>query len=250
MINSQIISSKKTARIAGLLYLVVVLTGIFHLLYVPSRLIVSGNASATVNNIIASETLFRLSILGGLICYTFFLLLPLVLYKLFKPVNKNYSLLMVILVIVSVPVSFINMLNKFAVLSLISKASYLQVFETGKLQAEVLLYLNFYNNGNQIASIFWGLWLLPFGYLVFKSGFLPKILGILLMVGCFSYLFDFLGDFLFPGYGQMKISTFVTLPGSIGEIGICLWLLIMGIKNSAQKFDKEQEDLPPKINIV
>ena len=239
-INSQIVSNKKTARIAGLVYLIVVLSGIFHLVYVPSRLIVRGNASATFNNIVSSETLFRLSIMGGLICYTFFLLLPLVLYKLLKPVNKTYSLLMVILVVVSIPISFINMLNKFAILSLISKADYLKVFEMDKLQAQVLLYLNFYNNGNQIASIFWGLWLFPFGYLVFKSGFLPKILGILLMVGCFSYLIDFIGDFLFPAYGQMGISTFVTLPGSIGEIGICLWLLIMGAKDSKQNFTREQ----------
>ncbi len=169
-------SNKKTTRIAGLFYLIVVLSGIFHLMYVPSELIVRGNASATFNNIIASETLFRLGIVSGLICYIFFLLLPVVLYKLLNPVNKTHALLMVILAVVSVPISFVNMLNKFAVLTLISKVDYLKVFEMDKLQAQMLLYLDSYNNGNQIASIFWGLWLLPFGYLVFKSGFLPIIL--------------------------------------------------------------------------
>lgn len=227
-------SNKKTARIAGLFYLIVVLSGIFNLMYVPSKLIVWDDASATFKNIIASETLFRLGILSGLICYTFFLLLPIALYKLLNPVNKTHALLMVIFAVVSVPISFVNMLNNFSVLTLVSNTDYLKVFEVDKLQAQVLVYLHFYNNGNQIASIFWGLWLLPFGYLVFKSGFLPKTLGILLMAGCFGYLIDFIGDFLFPDYSKMGLSTFITLPGSIGEIGTCLWLLIMGAKDSRQ----------------
>ena len=229
-------SNKKIARIAGLLYLIVVLSGIFNLMYVPSKLIVWNDASATFKNITASETLFRLAILSGLICYTFFLLLPLFLYKLLKPVNKTYALLMVILAVVSVPISFVNMLNNFSVLTLVSNADYLKVFDVDKLQAQVLVYLHLYNNGNQIASIFWGLWLLPFGYLVFKSGFIPKLLGLLLMVGCFGYLIDFIGSFLFHNYDGLGISTYITLPGSIGEIGTCLWLLIMGTKDSRQNF--------------
>lgn len=224
-------SKKKIARIAGVLYLIVVLSGIFHLMYVPSKLIESDNPSVTISNIIASETLFRLGILGGLICYTSFLLLPLVLYKLLGPVNKTLAVLMVTLAVVSVPISFVNMLNKFAVLTLLSKAKYLSVFEADKLQAQVLLFLDYYRNGNQIASIFWGLWLFPFGYLVFKSGFLPKILGIFLMAGCFGYIIDFMGSFLFSKYNETGISTLLTLPGSLGEIGICLWLLIIGIKD-------------------
>lgn len=141
---------------------------------------------------------------------------------------------MVAFALVSVPISFINMGNKFSVLTLITKAEYLKGLEVDKLQEQVLFQLYSYSNGNQIASIFWGLWLLPFGYLVFKSGFLPKILGILLMFGCFGYLIDFTGDFLFPGYGKTIISTFITKPGSIGEIGICLWLLIVGVKENRQ----------------
>lgn len=223
-------SNKKTARIAGLLYLVVVLSGIFSLAYVPGKLFVHNDASATFHNITTSETLFRFGILGSVICYTFFLALPLVLYKLLKPVDKTFAQSMVVLAVVSVPISFINLLNKFAVLTLISKSGYLKVFEADKLQAQVLLHLQAYNNGNQIASIFWGLWLFPFGYLVFKSGILPKILGILLMAGCFGYLIAFTGKLLIPGYNEMAISDFVTLPASLGEIGTCLWLLIMGAK--------------------
>ena len=224
-------SRKKTARIAGLLYLIVVLSGIFHLMYVPSKLIEAGNPSITISNIIASETLFRLGILGGLLCYTSFLLLPLALYKLLSPINKTHAVLMVTLAVVSVPISLVNMLNKFAVLTLVSKANYLSVFEAEKLQAQILLHLDYYRNGNQIASIFWGLWLFPFGYLVFKSGFLPKILGIFLMAGCFGYIIDFMGSFLFSKYDETGISTLLTMPGSLGEIGICLWLLIIGIKD-------------------
>ncbi len=224
-------SNKKTARIAGLLYLIVVLTGIFNLMYVPSKLIVWDNASVTFNNILESETLFRLGIVAGIICYTAFLILPIVLYKLLNQVNKTHSIGMVTLAVISVPVSLVNLLNKVNILTLIDKAQYLQVIETDELQAQVLLYLDFYNNGIEIASVFWGLWLLPFGYLVFKSGFLPKILGIFLMTGCFGYLTNFIGGFLFQNYADLGIARFVSLPASIGEIGICLWLLIIGIKN-------------------
>ena len=223
-------SNKKQARIAGLLYLIVVLTGIFNLMYVPSKLIVWDNASVTFNNILESETLFRLGIVAGIICYTAFLILPIVLYKLLNQVNKTYAVGMVALAIISVPLSLVNLLNKVNVLTLIDKAQYLQVIEADELQAQVLLYLDFYNNGIEIASVFWGLWLLPFGYLVFKSGFLPKILGICLMAGCFGYLTNFIGGFLFQNYAGLGIARFVSLPGSIGEIGICLWLLIIGIK--------------------
>lgn len=222
-------SNKKTARIAGLLYLTVVLTGIFHLMYVPSRLIVWDNASVTFNNILESETLFRLGIVAGIVCYTAFLILPFVLYKLLHQVHKTFAIGMVILAVISVPISLINLLNKVNVLTLIGKAQYLQAIGTDELQAQVLLYLDFYNNGMKIASLFWGLWLLPFGYLVFKSGFLPKLLGIFLMAGCFGYLTNFIGGFLIPNYGDLGISRMISLPASIGEIGICLWLLIIGI---------------------
>jgi hypothetical protein len=196
--------NKKTARIAGLLYMIVVLSGIFSLMYVPGKLIITGDGSATVKNIIAGETLFRIGILSGFICYIAFLLLPLVLYKLLKSVHKKAAILMVALAIVSVPISFVNMFQKFAVLTLISKAEYLKAFDMVQLQTQVLLHLDFYNNGIKILTIFWGLWLLPFGYLVFKSGFLPKILGILLMIGCFGYLINFTGAFFSPVIGKWE----------------------------------------------
>lgn len=228
-------SSKKTARIAGLVYLVVVVTGIFHLMYVPTTLVVRGNPTLTVSNIMANETLFRLGIVGGILCYTAFLILPLVLYKLLSPVNKTHAVLMVALSVVSVPISFVNMLNKLAILTLISKSSYLGGMDPGELQTQILLYLDYARNGNQLAMVFWALWLFPFGYLVYKSGFIPKIFGILLMAGCFGDLIDFFGHFLFPTYAQTLISSYVGIPASLGEIGICLWLLIIGTWNKRKQ---------------
>ncbi|PIF71742.1 DUF4386 domain-containing protein [Flavobacterium sp. 2] len=217
------ITFRNTGRIAGLLYFVVVITGIFSLGYVPSKLIVWDNPSATLTNIVNAEFLFRLGIVSGLICYTFFLFLPLVLYKLLKSFNKTYALYMVVLAIVSVPISFVNMLNKFAVLSIISSGQ--------QQKEEIMFYLNQYDFGNLIVQIFWGLWLFPFGYLVFKSAIIPRFLGVLLMLGCVGYLINFFGNALFSNYSELGISSYVRLPASLGEIGTCLWLLIMGAKD-------------------
>ena len=223
-------ANKKTARIAGLLYLIVVVTGFFSILYVPSQVTVQGDASATVSNILASKQLFRVGIVAGLICYTTFLLLPFALYKLLSKVGKGVAVLMVAFAVASVPISFVNLLNKLDVLSLLSEANYLQAFTTEQLHARVMLSLDAYVNGILVSEIFWGLWLLPFGYLVFKSGFLPKILGILLMMGCFGYLINFFGQALSPGYAETGIATFVSLPSALGEVGTCLWLLLVGIR--------------------
>ena len=223
-------TNKKTARIAGLLYLVVVVTGMFSLAYVPSKLIVWNDAAQTVSNITGNELLFRLGIVSSLVCYTFFLFLPIVLYQLLKSVNKTHAKVMVILAIVSVPISFVNMINKFAVLSLISGSSALKGIAIDQMHTQVMFYLDLYNSGILIVQIFWGLWLFPLGYLIFRSGFLPKFLGVLLMAGCFGYLLNFLGNSLWTGYSELSISSYVRLPASLGEIGTCLWLLLMGAK--------------------
>lgn len=222
--------NKKTAHLAGLLYFLVVLTGIFSLLYVPSQLIVSSDPAATVANIKSSELLFRSGILAGLLCYIFFLLLPFVLYKLFESINKSFAVLMVVLAIVSVPISFVNMTHKFDILALLNGAEHLGAFTPEQIQSRVMLSLKSYSYGNLVAQAFWGLWLFPFGYLVFKSGFLPKFLGLFLMIGSCGYFLDFAGRVAFSNYGDLWISDYMTIPASIGEIGTCLWLLIMGIR--------------------
>ncbi|MET1162112.1 MAG: DUF4386 domain-containing protein [Pseudoxanthomonas sp.] len=228
-------SNKRTARIAGFLYLIVVLTGIFSLAYVPSQINVSGDAAATVRNLMAHEPLFRLGIVAGLICYTAFLLLPLALYRLLSPFGEQAAALMVAFAVASVPFSFAATLDKFHVLSLLSGADYLQAFSAQQLHAQVMLALQAFRDGLLVAQIFWGLWLLPFGYLVFKSGILPKVFGVLLMLGCFGYLVDFIGKVLLPGYLESGAAQYIRLPASIGEIGICLWLLVMGARESRKQ---------------
>ena len=219
----------RTARMAGLFYLIVVVTGIFSLLYVPSQISTYGEATTVISGIQESGWLFRLGIVAGLICYTAFLVLPFVLYKLLHRVGREAAVLMVAFAVASVPISFISLLSKLDVLSLVSGADHLQVFTPEQVYAQMRLLLDAYGNGVLVAQIFWGLWLLPFGYLVFKSGFLPRILGILLMMGCFGYLIDFFGRVLFSGYSE-TLATIVGLPASLGEIGICLWLLIVGVR--------------------
>lgn len=225
-------TNAKLARTAGLLYLIVVVAGIFSLAYVPSHTVVPGDAAATWAKIASSETLFRLGIVASCVCYVAFLLLPLALHRLLSPVSRNAAALMVAFAVVSVPISFANLSHKFEVLTLLGGADYLRAFGAEQLQAQAMLSLDAYNKGILVSKIFWGLWLLPFGYLVFKSGILPRMLGILLMAGCFGYLIDFLGRALFPGYPETAIARFVILPATLGEIGTCLWLLVMGARES------------------
>ncbi|MDA3613809.1 DUF4386 domain-containing protein [Polluticaenibacter yanchengensis] len=221
----------RTSRIAGLLYLGVVLTGIFSLMYVPSKLINYDNAALTFQNIRSSEILFRFGIAGGLLCYIFFLFLPVVLYRLLKPVNENMAKIMVLLAVISVPMYFINAQNQLTALSIVNNPDAFTASTAEQIQSQVLFYISQYNDGMRLIHIFSGLWLLPFGYLVFRSGFLPKWLGIILMIGCVGYLFNFFARLLMPGYSELGISSYISLPASIGEIGICLWLLIIGAKN-------------------
>jgi len=223
-------TNKALARTAGLLYLIVAVTGFFSIVYVPSQLVVPGDAASTVNKIMASKAMFQLSIGAGLICYATFLLLPFALYKLLSPVHADVAMLMVALSTVSVPIAFINLLNKLDILSLLTGASYLQAFTTEQLHAKVMLLLAAYNNGILVSEIFWGLWLLPFGYLVFKSGILPRVLGVLLMLGCFGYLIHSVGSMLSDGFSETTVASLISLPAALGEIGICLWLLIVGIR--------------------
>ena len=224
--------SKKTARIAGILYLIVVITGIVSLGYVPKQLIVWEDKAATFNNILKNESLFRLGIFSSVICYLAFIFLPLVLRELFKTVNQFVANVMVVSVLVSIPISFFNLYNKYLILDIIHKESYLKMYDASQLQSLVMFHLNQYEYGIFIATFFWGLWLFPFGYLVYKSGFIPKIFGILLMLGCFGYIVNFSGNTLFADYQEWGISKIIGKIPSVAEIGICFWLLVFGIKNS------------------
>lgn len=217
------------ARTAGLLYLIVIAAGFFFLIYVPSHVIVHGNAHATVANIRAHDSLFRMGIAGAVVEHTAFLLLALSLYRLLSPVNRSAAVVMVALATMGIPIALSASAHQFDVLSLLQEPNFARAFTPDQLNARVMLSLASYGNLLLMSEIFWGLWLLPFGYLVFKSGFLPRILGVLLMLGCFSYLIDFLATCM-----QVSLPGWIILPASLGELGICLWLLVMGSGRQAR----------------
>jgi hypothetical protein len=221
-------SAGLTGRLAGLLYLIVVLTGIFSLAYVPSQLNVSGDTAATLANILASERLFRWGIASFLVEQVAFILLPLALFQLLSPVNRTAAILMVVLALVGVPLALVSLSYRLDVLTLIADPGFNSA-TTGPVMRTLAMHsLDAWRNGLHITSLFWGLWLLPFGYLVFKSGFLPRLLGVLLMLGCAGYLTSVFGDLLLPGYEHSMLAKYVSLPAALGEIGICLWLLLVG----------------------
>lgn len=216
VITKEKTNPNKTARIAGGLYLLLLPLGILGLMYVPATLIVPGDVATTASNIMANESLFRLSILSALLIQVVNLFVVLFLYKLLKPVNKNMALLMVIFILLGAPIAMLTEVNRAAALLLLNTADL--------SPALAALFLDLHGVGIQIASIFWGLWLFPMGYLVFKSGYIPKMIGVLLIIGCFGYLADSFAFFLFPNFG-MTISQFTF----IGELVLPLWLLIKGV---------------------
>jgi len=218
----------KAARVAGLLYPLMGIPAVFSFMYVPRTLIVGGNAAATANNILASQMLFRLGIVAELIAAVFFLLLVMALYRLLSGVNKNLARLMVGLVLVSVAITFVNVLNNIAALTLFRGADYLSVFDKPQRDALAMLFLGLCGQGHTVNGIFWGLWLLPFGLLVMRSRFLPRILGLLLIVNCFAYVAASVTSLLLPAYGNVVFRA--SMPALLGELWIMLWLLIKGAK--------------------
>ena len=222
---------KNKARLAGFMYLLLVLTGIFYLVYAPKQFVVWSDAALTVSNILNNEFLYRLWIFVAIISSIIFFILPFTLYRLFESVNKTAAFLMVALSAVSIPFSLAYTVNLLDVLTLLKPEQYMEAFTNEQLHTQVILALKSYFKGMSIVQVFWGLWLFPFGYLAYKSNYLPKILGIALMMGCFSYLIKFSGSVLFP---TIDIPSFVGYPSSFGEIGTCLWLLIMGAKDKTE----------------
>ncbi|MCC6456151.1 MAG: DUF4386 domain-containing protein [Caldilineaceae bacterium] len=217
-------SINKTARMAGFLYLALAALSAFGLIYVPSTILVPGDAAATATNIVTSESLFRLGFVSSLLAFTVNIFVAVFLYKLFAPVHKTMAALMVILILVGVAIAMLNELNQFAALLLLSGADYLTVFTAEQLQELASLFLDIYAHGFAVAHIFFGLWLFPMGYLVIKSGFLPKMIGFLLLVAGVGYVVDFILFFLFPGI-TVTVSEFTF----VGEVLLLLWLLIRGV---------------------
>jgi uncharacterized protein DUF4386 len=226
--------AKNPGRLVGLVYLLVSIPGAFALVYVPSKLIVHGDATATAHNIAASETLFRLGIACELISQILFMWVALALYGLLKGVNRRHALLMLGLIVVSVPIALMNELNAIAALILVRGADFLAIFDKPQRDALAMLFLNLHSHGFGIAEIFWGLWLFPLGLLVYRSGFIPRILGILLMLNCFTYVINSFTSLLLPQYEHI-VGRWMT-PFQFGELLFMFWLLIMGANPKPLEF--------------
>jgi hypothetical protein len=219
---------KNAGRSAGLLYAIASIFGVFGLLYVPSKLIVHGDAAATAHNIAAFETLFRLGIAANLIGQALFIFVALALYDLLKSVNRRHALAMLTLILVSIPIAFLNELNAIAALLLVRGSDFLSLVDQSQRVAMAMLFLRLHGHGFDIAGIFWGLWLFPLGLLVYRSGFLPRILGIGLMVNCFAYPINSFTALVVPQY-EAAVSRW-TSPLQFCELAFMLWLLIMGAR--------------------
>ncbi len=221
------ISLDRTARIAGLFYLIFIST--FALAdYLRSQFIVMGDAAATAQNISGNELLVRLSFLTELASALFFVLAAWALYVLLRSVNKDLALLFLFLNLGGVVVECINMLNLLAALMLLNGADYLTVLPIDQLQAQAQFYLDLYANGIMIAQVFFATWLLPLGYLVYRSGFLPRFLGILLILDFVAVLVWLLQFFLLP---DMRMLSYPGLAVSlVAEVSLTAWLLLVGIR--------------------
>jgi hypothetical protein len=217
-----------TARIAGALYLLSAATAGVPLLYVPSALIVSDNAAEIANNILASEIVFRACIVSELVGAILFVFLVRTLYRLLTGVDKTYASLMVTLVLVSVPITSLNVLNDIVALRLLHGAKFLSVFDQPQRDALAMLFLGLHGDGINLANIFNGLWLVPFGILVMRSGFIPRILGILLIADCCALVAVSLTALLLPAY--LDIVSRVAIIPELGELWMMAWLLIKGVR--------------------
>ena len=219
---------RKAARVAGALYLLVVLTGPFVLLYVPGKLFVPGNAAATASNMLAHQPLMRAHIIVGLLSELLFIFLVLALYQLFKGISQPLAGAMVVLILIDAPIAFLSVANEVVAFAFVRNAGVLSAFDKPQRDALAMFLLDLDNQGLLVSVLFWGLWLLPLGVLVYRSGFLPRFLGGWLLINGLAYVvISFIGV-LSPEY--QKMATTIATPILFGEVALMLWLLIMGAR--------------------
>jgi len=222
-------TTRQQARFAGLLYLIMAVIAPIGLLIVPGKVIVPDNATATADAIRASEGLLRIGIASELIHQALAVFLVLALYRLFQPVDVSLARHLVALgALVSVPIMFANVLNEVAALILVSDAKFLSVFDRADLDAMAYLFLRLHTYGITLASVFWGLWLFPFGMLVIRSGFIPRVLGILLMIAGTGYLAAAFATLVVPRYAEAVGK--IAFPMEVAEVPIIFWLVIWGAR--------------------
>jgi hypothetical protein len=217
---------KRNVRVTGALYVVLGLIAPFALLYVPRTLIVRGDAAVTAQRILASEMLFRLGIVANVVSTILFLFIAMALYRLFKDVDRTQASIMVALAVMPAPLTFFKVVNDLAALTLLRGADFLAVFTRPQLEAMALVFLDMHRKGDVIAQIFWGLWLFPLGILVIRCGFIPRLLGLLLLVNGATYVVLSLTLLLAPSYAGL-VGRYAVIPET-GELWFMLWLLIKG----------------------
>jgi hypothetical protein len=222
-------STRKTARLAGLLYVLISLPGFYGLMYVPQRLFVHGDAAATARNILAAPTLFRSGIVANLVGQALFILVGLVLYRLLKGVGKTLAVLMMILLLVQVPIAFLAVVNHLNAIDLLGNAGLASAFGESQRNALMAEYLNAYDNGILVDELFMGLWLFPLGLLIFRSRFLPRFLGVTLFAAGFAWVVESIAWLLLPAYGHAVVK--LTSPVRTLELVTPLWMLIAGAKD-------------------
>jgi len=225
--ESHPIPTNRTAKTAGLFYLIFILL-LPVATSIRSQMVVVGDAAATAQKIMANDLLFRISFVTELVSALFFMLAAWALYVLLKRVDKDLALLFLLLNLCGVAIECVSVLDLSAASSLLGGADYLNVFPASQLQAQALMDIDLYNNGFNIAQLFFGAWLLPLGLLVYRSGFLPRPIGILLIIDFFGVLVRFLQFSLLPGYDVISYPGFAA--GFIAEVSLALWLLVKGVK--------------------
>ena len=222
------------ARVAGVMYLLIIATGAFGELFVRGTVFVSGDPSSTANNIAASESLWRIGIVGDIVQHVFDIPVMLALYLILKPVNKNLALLTVLFNLIQTAVLVANSFNLVMPLFLVGNAEYLKAFEPNQLHVWTQLFVRLHSYGFGVGLVFFGLTCLVFGYLIFKSGYLPRILGILIMIAGLCYLTNSFALLLAPTVAAVIVPA-ILLPPLVGELSLALWLVIKGIRVEAWK---------------
>jgi hypothetical protein len=230
-------SPKRLARIAGFLYLLVGIFGGFAEGYVEPKMYVAGNAAATAGNVVANSGLVRMGVVADVLDGTVFVFLALTLYILLKHVHKSVARAMLVLVALATAITCLVAVFEFEGLRVATDASYAAALGTAGSNALVMLLLDMQHYGLLIAQIFFGLWLVPLGYLAYKSGMFPKPLGVLLVVGAAGYLVDMLALFLVPGFGE-KISAFVVIPSAVAELWMLGYLVVKGVRTPKPKDER------------
>src|SRR5688572_8758279 len=222
-------SSNGTGRMAGLLWLLSTATGGFGLFYIRSNVIAPGDAVATAGNIMAADSLYRAAIVSSLFSQIFLFFLGLTLFHLFQKVDKRLATALVASVIIAVAIAVVNTLNHFGALLVLGQADYLNVFNSEQLNAIAMTLIRLANSAGQgLLEIFWTPYYFVFGLLIFKSRFMPKIFGILLMIMGAGFALNVFEKFLFPQFYPALFSQLAMFGGGLGGIPTMLWLLIKG----------------------